>query len=155
MVRNYFQLQINVIGGTFVTSACHTQTVTYECRAQDELYESWAPPAAICSYKFESVKVCMRSGRLSSSTPNPWITAKSYRMGICSAPGNPLWMWERGRSVGVLRSGQACEDFTASVSPLENPNHHPVFGLFQNTHGVDTGYLGSCHPVTKVFSTSL
>lgn len=59
----------------------------------------------------------------SSSTPNPWIKAKSYSRQICSAPGNPLWMWERtaqwvfrGR-LGVLglERERAGEDFISTV----------------------------------------
>lgn len=59
----------------------------------------------------------------SSSTPNPWIKAKSYSGEICSALGNPLWMWERtaqwvfrGRfGVLGLEREQAGEDFISTV----------------------------------------
>lgn len=90
----------------------------------------------------------------SSSTPNPWIKAKSYSTEIRSAPGNPLWMWERtaqwvcrGR-LGVLGSEreEAGEDFisTALRIRLEKQNHRWVFQTQMTLNG--TSDLGYCHP---------
>lgn len=78
----------------------------------------------------------------SSSTPNPWIKAKSYRGEICSAPGNPLWMW--GVTAHWFFLGVVwlfCNESRwvktlfpqCSVFVLEKHNHQSVFN--KNTHG--------------------
>lgn len=80
----------------------------------------------------------------SSSTPNPWIKAKSYSAEIYVLPReNPLWMWERAAQwvfLGViwkflgLEWEQAGEDFISTLFYVcffcwgKKPhNHHSVF----------------------------